>query len=143
MSCDTDFNMEKISDEMMCKNYKSLDSSYKQNNHNMYQEFSYVPDVYKCFKNICDETTLYWPLENRLCDREVILYRGQNNKAPVNIEKKKNFLIPYCDCNTYRNHVVCNDSKCCSQSHQLFMNLTKRGCPANGKNALSQGRSFC
>lgn len=34
-------------------------------------------------------------------------------------------LIP-CQTNTFQNYIDCDDNKCCSVHHQMFMNITKR-----------------
>lgn len=36
------------------------------------------------------------------------------------------YLMIPCTENTFRNYVVCDENKCCSLRHQMFMNLTKR-----------------
>lgn len=35
------------------------------------------------------------------------------------------FLLIPCPINTFDNRVACDDIKCCSKRHQLFMNITK------------------
>jgi hypothetical protein len=36
------------------------------------------------------------------------------------------YLMVPCRVNTFRNHLECDQNKCCSVRHQLFMNHTKR-----------------
>jgi hypothetical protein len=36
------------------------------------------------------------------------------------------FLLTPCKTNTWRNHIECDEDKCCSVHHQMFMNHTKR-----------------
>lgn len=36
------------------------------------------------------------------------------------------FMLAPCQTNTWRNHVACDDVKCCQIHHQLFDNWTKR-----------------
>lgn len=36
------------------------------------------------------------------------------------------WLLTPCVDNTFRNHIECDDDKCCSIRHQMFMNITKR-----------------
>lgn len=38
---------------------------------------------------------------------------------------QENLLVP-CKENTFQNYVDCDNDKCCSVRHQLFMNVTKR-----------------
>lgn len=119
-----------LEDKLVCQNYQSLDNAYQGNQEFLNNEFLFVPEYYKCFKDAADDNELFYsknPRWNRVCDRDVVLYRGQNNVAPQNLSKKKNeFLIPVCDCDTYRNHLICDKHKCCSKTHQTFGNLTKR-----------------
>lgn len=124
----------KLEDEIVCHNYNAMDRGYQTKQAFLNQEYMYVPRYYKCLKDFKAENDVIFPACNRLCDREVVLYRGQNNVAPEHLPKQKNsFLIPYCECNKYDNSIICNQSKCCSKSHQLFFNQTKRqgvrGCP--------------
>ena len=121
------FPNQKLEDEIICQNYANMNDMYKHNNTHIFGEYLFVPDYYKCNKNFVNENKVIFPEEPKLCDRSIVQYRGQNNKAPTNIDKRKNdFLIPLCNKNTYQNSIVCDDAKCCSKSHQLFMNMTKR-----------------
>lgn len=36
------------------------------------------------------------------------------------------FLLAPCQTNTWRNHIACDDDKCCEIKHQLYDNWTKR-----------------
>lgn len=121
------FPNQKLEDDIICQNYVNMNKTYKYTNSQMCSEYLFVPEYYKCNKDFTNENKVIFPEEPKLCDRNIVQYRGQNNKAPVNIDKRKNeFLIPFCNKNTYKNHIVCDDDKCCSKSHQLFMNITKR-----------------
>lgn len=123
-------------DAWVCNHTAELDRSQRQQNGMLEHQFMYVPEYYKCNKDTKEETHLILPQDrNRLCDKDVVLYRGQNNVAPKNFDKSKtSFLLPYCQCNTYDNGLICDRKKCCSKSHQLFMNYTRRqgvkNCPA-------------
>jgi hypothetical protein len=125
------FPNQVLEDELICHNYNALDVNYVQNNQDRYLEFMYVPQYYKCFKNIENDNSTHFPinlpLESRFCDENVVYKRGGNNKNPTNLDKRKQkFLIPYCEQSTYDNAIICNSRKCCSRNHQLFMNMTKR-----------------
>jgi hypothetical protein len=131
-------------DAWVCKHTSELDRSHSKRNGFLEHQFLYVPDYYKCYKDFKEENTLIFPLDrNRLCDKDVVLYRGQNNVAPKTLDKSKSsFLVPYCECNSYDNGLVCDGTKCCSKSHQLFMNHTRRQgvkkCPLpSGRHCLS------
>ena len=122
------FPNQLLEDNILCHNYNILDSNYKQGNNYTYGESMFVPKYFKCMKNFKDENTVRFPLPSSSCDKDIIQYRGKNN-FPSSLDKRNNsFLIPYCSKkkNTYHNVVVCNDDTCCSESHQLFMNCTKR-----------------
>jgi hypothetical protein len=121
------FPNERLENEIICRNYQNLDARYKTDNNDTYRERMFVPQYYKCSMEIKDNNKLRWPQDNRLCDMDVIFYRGQNNRPPQNFDMKKNeFLLKYCNCNTYDNGLICDEKKCCSKSHQLFCNMTKR-----------------
>jgi hypothetical protein len=124
-----DFPNLKIEDEIVCQNYRTLNSNYLNNNNDLFAERTYVPCYYKQFKSIDDDNELYHPKFERvadLCDKNVVFYRGENNKPQSVILTKQEFLIPYCKCNTYDNGIICDSKKCCSKSHQLFGNMTRR-----------------
>jgi hypothetical protein len=123
-----------LEDKIMCHNYNILDSNYVRNQQDSYLEFMYVPQYYKCFKDMDKDNATHYPVDRNaytnLCDRNIVYRRGENNKPPTNIDKRKNnFLLPYCECNTYDNALMCNSKKCCSRSHQLFENMTRRSRP--------------
>lgn len=115
-----------LEDTLVCENYNSLDKSYREHQNELNREFMYVPDYYKCTKNFEHENNVLFPASSRICDKEVVHFRGQNNVVQHINKKKDEFLLPYCKCNTYDNSLICDANKCCSKSHQLFMNMTKR-----------------
>jgi hypothetical protein len=127
------FKTEPLEDKIICNGYSALDANYKQFNQYQYMEQVYTPYYYICSKDFGDENKLRFPASTRTCDKEVIYYRGRNNDV-TDIDKKKNdFLIPVCDCNTYDNGLVCDAKKCCTKSHQLFFNVTRRNAPRSCK----------
>ena len=114
-------------DAIACASYASMDATYRAGNRFLADQYLYVPEYYMEPKRFGEENAVLFPLGTRLCDKEVVLYRGNNNVAPIHANlKKTNFLLPYCECDTYRNGLVCDSGKCCSRSHQLFDNMTKR-----------------
>jgi hypothetical protein len=115
-----------LSDDQMCKSYSELDTTYQKNNETMLNEMKWVPCYYKQNKNFADENNLMFSKKEMTCDKDVILYRGQNNKTSVGLPPSEPFLIQYCPVNTNRNFIIADDKKGCSVSHQLFNNLTKR-----------------
>lgn len=56
------------------------------------------------------------------CDTKPFV-QGYDNFAPYYLDE---YLLTPCMENTFRNHLVCDEDKCCSLRHQLFMNITKR-----------------
>ena len=127
------FPNEAIEHALVCDAYTNMDASYKRQNMNAFLEYSYVPQYYKCQKNICEENAVRFPKGNELCDKNVALYRGQNNRPPRNIPISQPFLIQPCQYDTYDNALICDDGKCCSKSTQLFCNMTKRSAPKSCK----------
>lgn len=122
----TPFPIQLLEDKLLCYNYNTIDANYRQQNLDNYIENMYVPNYYKCSKDFTLETRVLFPVDTRKCDKEIYQYRGRNNQHTEIDKRKNNFLIPHCECNTYDNRLVCDGKKCCSKSHQLFMNLTKR-----------------
>lgn len=120
------FPTQQLEDQLMCQGYSTLDANHRQQNLVNYMENVYVPGYYKCSKDPSRENELLFPLNDRMCDKEVVIYRGRNNKHSEIDKRKHAFLIPFCDCNTYNNGILCDGKKCCSKSHQLFMNYTRR-----------------
>jgi hypothetical protein len=106
----------------VCRN---INQSYDQNNQYVFRNNIDVPEYYKKNKMFEQETTLIFPDETKLCDKNIVKYRGQNNIVSSS-GKKKEFLVQPCPHNTYANHLVCDGKKCCSRNHQLFMNYTKQ-----------------
>lgn len=126
----THFPNEHLEESILCHNYTVLDERYRQNNARNFDTQVFVPQYYKCDKDFANENAVLFSTDNRSCDKNVIMYRGMNNKPPVDFDKKKtDFLIPHCDCNTYNNVVICDKKKCCQKSHQLFCNMTRRNGP--------------
>jgi hypothetical protein len=122
--------MQYLADRRLCESFKVVDQNSKCLNAMLFREMHYVPEYYQCQKQFCEENALMWPMENRLCDKEVILYRGQNNVKDGKVirDNQQPFLLPYCKENKFRNSIVSDDKKYCSRTHQLFNNVTKRGC---------------
>lgn len=51
--------------------------------------------------------------------------RGGNNVVPQKADlRSPGFLVQPCPNNTFMNHLVCDENKCCSKQHQLFNNWT-------------------
>lgn len=121
------FPNQLLEDEIIRNNYNKLSANYISRNQDMFFENIYMPYYYKCTKEFDNENVLRLPVVNKSCDKNVLYYRGENNRPPRNIQKQKtDFLLHHCDCNTYDNSLICNKTKCCSKSHQLFENHTKR-----------------
>jgi len=57
----------------------------------------------------------------KTCDTNIC--QGYTCFQPAYLDE---FLLEPCKENTFRNHIVCDETKCCSLRHQLFMNITKR-----------------
>lgn len=122
------FPNEIIEEALICQAYGNLDADYKAKNMNSFLEYSYVPQYYKCQNNICNDNLLRFPKQqhSQICDEDIFMYRGQNNRPPRNFPVAQPFLVKPCQIDSYDNAVVCDDDKCCSKSTQLFCNMTKR-----------------
>jgi hypothetical protein len=70
--------------------------------------------------------------DSQSCD--LLLSRGGNNvpgRASICVGDEcpaipTTLVWPVCPINTYKNDQVCDGVKCCSRSHQLFENVTRR-----------------
>jgi hypothetical protein len=97
------FEHKKENDAMFMSVMASPHANYKQTAE------SFFTDSRLCFRNKTDNT----PLDIRL-----------GYDAFPNGSANDYLLIP-CPVNTFTNHTRCDDAKCCSVHHQLFMNVTK------------------
>lgn len=125
------------SDAMICNNHMERLCKYNAlNNHAFVQQMT-VPQPTQ-LRNVDQESQAYFGMSTRTYCDDLINVRGKNalvpciNKRPcMGYECYTPFhindytLIP-CKENTWRNHLVCDDGKCCSLRHQMFMNITKR-----------------
>ena len=73
------------------------------------------------------------PVDTRVCVMtNGITTRGGNDyscfpeKMPCFTMDTSEFLMTPCHENTFQNHLVCDENKCCSLRHQMFNNITKR-----------------
>lgn len=57
------------------------------------------------------------------CEEQRNLCDGWSCYTPYHLDE---FLLTPCKTNTWRNHIACDDEKCCSVHHQMYMNHTKR-----------------
>lgn len=125
------------SDSMMCSSYADLVFHHKKDNDGIFLNHM-TTTVPLCVRSVCDEYYLWTDsLNSRKYEcTSAIMTRGGNytckeknimtgynafpNKVP------NDFLLVPCPSNTFRNHVDCDENKCCSVNHQLFNNWTKR-----------------
>lgn len=121
-------DLEKWSEQLACDTTDCLATGHVFKNDRIFGEMSYVPEYYKFNKDVCNENTVLFPESSRLCDKEVVKYRGQNNVPPQNLDKKNNFLVQpsKCGCGNKPNTIECNGCQCCQRCHKMFLNNTKR-----------------
>jgi hypothetical protein len=133
-------NIEK-SDNILCNNTRYYDFYNKKQN-----DLALCWQLNGCSlpadKNIDFETRL-WRGSSDDCRYGVMWTRGGNAKDPSCKKKHtqidvlagydnytssslNDYLLIPCKQNTFRNYISCDDNKCCSIRHQMFMNLTKR-----------------
>lgn len=121
-----DFPLMEKEDAFMNQRLTNMDCAYRQDNSYAYVNYVEVPDYYKNLKRFDHENKVIFPEGPKLCDKNITRYRGQNNVVPSRIENKP-FLLDICPQNSFQNNLVCSSKKCCSKSHQLFMNHSKQG----------------
>lgn len=129
------------SDDILCNNMRYHDFYEKKKN-----DLAFCWQMQGCVlpqEKVVDKETRLWR-GNKEADCSLDLYktRAGNSKVPncgpvqpfpmaqgydnYNNESLKDYLLIPCMQNTFRNHLSCDDKKCCSVRHQLFMNMTKR-----------------
>lgn len=125
------------SDKIICNNRAEMWFKANKNNYDIeYQQFNITRPV--DIRDITIENiTRYAGSERNICN-ELINSRGGNAVICDNLkpavgyscftdERMKDYnTIKPCKTNTYQNYVACDDYKCCSIHHQLFMNITRR-----------------
>lgn len=130
------------SDDIHCNNmrYYNFYSKLKDDRAFCHQmQNCYLPQE----KVIDDETKLWRKQKGQDCSIGYHITRGGNSKTPsckpvmnkvlgpagydnYTSESLSEYLMIPCKQNTFRNHLACDNNKCCSVRHQLFMNQTKR-----------------
>jgi hypothetical protein len=132
------------SDDIRCNNINFLRFKDKKQNDTMFCMRMNGCTVPKEPKNIDNESKLWRGSRGANCSLPYYLTRGGNSKkcpTPVTETRKdaivgydnfesayslNNYLMVPCKQNTFRNYVQCDNEKCCSIRHQLFMNVTRR-----------------
>jgi hypothetical protein len=130
-------NIEK-SDHIICNKKASQTFQHKKYNDKLFfQQMGNVQPT--MLKNVAREHELLKASQNpRLytCTEDIMSRGGnaevcegtdicQGYKCYTQYHLNEYLLIP-CKTNTFRNHIECDNDKCCSVHHQMFMNLTKR-----------------
>lgn len=130
-----------MSDNILCTNMKYHDFYEKKKN-----DLAFCWQMNGCVlpeeKVIDRETRLWRGSKGADCSLDLYKTRAGNSKSPYCNDGKydmpaqgydnynnyalKDYLLIPCMQNTFRNHLSCDDKKCCSVRHQLFMNMTKR-----------------
>lgn len=132
----------KMSDNILCNNLNYFDFYQAKDNN---QAFCWQMQgcVLPGDKMIDSETHLWRGKKEDDCTIGLFETRGGNAKDPTCGKKVnkidvaagydnytanslENYLLVPCKQNTFRNYVNCDQNKCCSIRHQMFMNLTKR-----------------
>ena len=130
-----------MSDNIICNNMKYYDFYGKKKD-----DLAFCWQMHNCNrlpeKVINDETMLWRGHKEKNCDLGYMKTRGGNIKEYLCKEMKKpmgpagydnynaqslqDYLLVPCKQNTFKNYINCDDKKCCSIRHQMFMNHTKR-----------------
>ena len=125
------------SDTLLCNNIENLQFSHKREN-----DLSYMYNLSRTMpnriRNVSEEYQMWTQsLKTRVagCSADV-MKRGGNDVIP-NLTQCGGYecfkpcytgeyqMVP-CKNNTFKNHLVNDDTKVCTTSHQLFNNVTKR-----------------
>ena len=137
-----DFDMQnwQHSDNMICNTKANLTFQHKKQNDLMFYK-SIGTSLLSPMRDPTTEFNLLSGKDPRSCNlSKAFTSRGGNSlncsdtpckSIPQGYDcmKQQNiqeYLLMPCKQNTFRNHIVCDDTKCCSKRHQLFMNITKR-----------------
>lgn len=125
------------SDAMICNNHMERQCKYNAMNNQAFMQQMSNPQA-TTLRDINMETKSFIGMDTRVYCNDLINIRGKNALVPC-INKRpcmgyecytpfhiNEYLLIPCKENTYRNHLVCDDDKCCSLRHQMFMNVTKR-----------------
>jgi hypothetical protein len=127
------------SDDILCNNMRYYNFYAK-----LKDDRAFCHQMQNCYlpsqKEIDAETKLWRGKKGMDCSIGYHLTRAGNSKTPsckppyksyagydnYNNESLEEYLMIPCKQNTFRNYVACDNNKCCSIRHQLFMNNTKR-----------------
>lgn len=104
--CDRPWDASIVADDLLCSNYKRLNTTYTRGQNGAYKEYMYIPKYYKIEKDVESENKVFRPLPNRLGDPFVVSKRGNNNEG---------FFVG-------ENMMLTEDN----QQYQSFNNLSKR-----------------
>lgn len=126
-----------MSDAILCNNMKHLNFYEKKKD-----DLAFCWQMHNCSlpeeKVVDNETRLWRGKKEADCSVGYFTVRGGNakpcNTAPYGpagydnytSESLQDYLLIPCKQNTFRNYIRCDDKKCCSIRHQMFMNHTKR-----------------
>ncbi len=121
------------SDHMICNNYAALTFQHKYDNDTIFinQISKGAP---RCIRPLDDESRLWISQNPRMCDWDTLrMLQNKKENTPIKAGydaypdvNKNDFLMIPCKQNTFKNHIECDDNKCCSVNHQLFENITRR-----------------
>jgi hypothetical protein len=127
-----------MSDAILCNNLTYHDYLHRKDNDRAFcwrMNGCILPD-----KKPIDVESHLWKKEKEAMCGEIMNIRAGNAKDYIcphptatvgydNMSSAPNmndYLMVPCRINTYRNYIACDDKKCCSIRHQMFMNHTKR-----------------
>lgn len=134
--CGEQFTLTEMSDMMMCDSQREADKVYDKQSENydcsMRSKTCFM-DHREKMKNIGIESQM-WKNNYSSGKSDCFVQKKKsyqpNNKCIgyncLNTAFQDGFLLQPCSKNIYRNHLECDDNQCCSKSHQLFNNWTKR-----------------
>ena len=126
-----------MSDAILCNNLTYHDYLHRRGN-----DRAFCWQMNACFlpaKKPVDVESRLWKKEKGAMCGDIMNTRAGNAKdcwPPLDnmagydninsVPSMNEYLMVPCRVNTFRNHLECDQNKCCSVRHQLFMNHTKR-----------------
>lgn len=125
-------------DGMICNTKANMTFSHKKDNDNIFyqvmgntqptsirdvqREFSMQTNSLSSRQYVCTPSIDTRGGNSVSCAPRV-MYQGYEN---YNTYAMADYLLTPCKTNTFKNHISCDDTNCCSVHHQLFNNLTKK-----------------
>ncbi len=124
ISCNTraylGWNHTRMNDEIFLRNIRGTGQSRIRD---VEEESKLQKEIFKSKEYLCTPMINQRGGNAMPCAGDDRLKQGYNNFTAYHLSE---YLMVPCKKNTFRNFVDCDEDRCCSVSHQLFNNMTKR-----------------